>query len=329
MSLCNISAPSISPKIQRELTRIAGLVPSGNGRFSGQPVLKIVWGQSEKAFDAGKQRIRFYNQDIQPIFKRTAYAISKEGFAMLAEKLRQKNDALAKYVDAKMLADTWKDENYGFYHTLLFLKHKYLLDKYVSTLDWKEIPAGLSVEQTALHIPADWFYLEEIPDVTEIGSPNWFVVQWLSAADIDTRDNWEARRWNYQHVIEFGDTKQWVDSIGEYPAHGEYWNALLKVETKDGDYAEPGQRNCVSIIEEMWHAKKHRPERMTAVVNRIANRLQAAAERQKVKDVADKATFMNTFWSEGRVIVKGKTAKVFPREKYEIRKTKKIATIKG
>ncbi len=314
--IINEAPPIIGSQVQRSLTRIGGLIPQGNGRFSGQPIIKLAWGQSEQCFDAGRMRTRFYDQKQQPVFKRTAYAITLEGQTVLRKYLERKEAALI---------DAFAEKDYPLYHTLLFLKHRHFLDNYIPTFQWKEVPTGLSVEQASLHVPAGWFYFEDIPEVLEIGSPNWFVLQWLPAEHIDSEENWNERRFNFQHVIEFGDDQKWIDSFGEYPKHGDYWNILLKVENSNGGYAYPGQRNCVSIIEEMWHAKIHRTAHQTVIANRVNDRLSANLAKTAKNDKIGREAFRNFAYEQGRVVVRGGTARVFAPEKYEKRKAKLIA----
>lgn len=295
----NQPAPAVDSYIAEELTRLGGLVPEGYGVHSGKPAIILLWGQTATAFEAGRMRLRFYDQDSDPVYRDRKYRVTAAGMEQLRNLIA---------VKTAKLAEAYKTGDWQTYHALLFTSLEYFFEKHIPPSEWERLPEDSSYERTAKLLPDGWFYLEDVPEVTEIGAPNFFVCRWVPPFLIDTPENWERARFGVQPIIDFKGQMQFVDILGEYPRHGEYFDVMLKIE------GSPTRQNCLEPIERLLYEARRRDRNQSRAEVRTADRRRAAMEIEAESAKANRALIEEMIHEKGRIIVRGQTATVYRRD---------------
>jgi hypothetical protein len=306
VELKNNPAPYVPPFIQNELTKLGGTVGPGFGRFTGKPRVTLLWGQTTRAFECGKQRIRFVDPKIDPIFEKQAFRITPEGIKQLGKLQR---------IAAKRREAALKSADWDTYHALLFAPAEYFLKKFIPVKEWARLAIGSSFEETARLLPDGWTYFEDIPTITEIGCPNFYAVQWIPGPQIDEKWNWQMNRFGQNPLMEFGGDERFVDIIGPYPQYGEYWNILLKIEAENGGYAQPDEHNCLDPIRKMFaEARKAKPKSKTET---IEDRLVTTVHNQQLASAARTRRTIDTLMAEANIVRHGKSknVRIFPKDR--------------
>lgn len=243
----NSPAPVDVSDLQRELTKIGGRVPVGYGEISGQPILRIVWGQSETMFLGGAERLRFDDQAIPAIIRQKHFIVTDDCFERC---IAWVNGCEQKKRDAFMRCD-WHGA------TRLYRIHTYLRQK-ETTLNWKLLEGDRSYEDLARLVPVGWKYLADIPDVVEIGMQAFFVVQWIPPSLLGSERDWSDSRYGWELSLETG-RREYQDITGPYPKHGAYENVVhfvaektrLRVSVDEIDYYRyitPTRTNTIEPI---------------------------------------------------------------------------------
>lgn len=289
----NHSAPWDVSEIQRDLTRLGGLVPPGFGDLSGQPILKIVWGQTEKMFLGGKDRIRFDDQMIPHIIKQKHFLVTDECFLRCVEWAKKQEE---KKRNAYLRCD-WHGA------TRLYRIETYLR-QYESSLNYKLLEEGRSVQEIAQIIPVGWKYLSDIPDITEIGKFSFFVLQWIPPKLLGTEKTWQENRYGFEWCLETG-RQEWQDITGAYPKNGFYEKVVMqvalpvtiKVGNSEMDYFRgviPTRKNTIEpIIAGLY---KRENEKSETVKRAAEKRIENLRERQRIKDKEFSDQFKAMFW---------------------------------
>jgi hypothetical protein len=302
----NVPAPPIPARIQQELTRLGGVIPPGFGRFSGKPVLKLVWGQTETAFENGKERLRFIDQDIDPVFTKRVFRLTDKGQMELSKWAQKRSQKMQEAFDLCK----WDE-----YHALLFSPMEYFLKRHIPATEWAQLPATSSFEDTARLLPPGWHYFEDMPEMVEIGSANYFVVGWLPGPEIDEKWNWEINRFGKNPLLEFRGDEHFVDILGEYPQYGDWFNVLLKIEDAAGGYAQPDEHNCLEVMRKRFRDAGKRNNFDKSKAGRVKNRLGNALKREELACAARKDRLRETFHERGQIVGTGENVRVIPRDR--------------
>lgn len=203
--------------IQRELTRIGGLVPLGYGEYSNQPILKIVWGQTEKIFLGGKERIRFDDSAIPHIIKNKNFLVTDACFTRCAAWMRQmelRRKQAALRADWHGAARIYRLESY--------------LRQHESKLDYELLSDDKGYAEIARIIPVGWKHIRDIPDITEIGKFSFFVLQWIPPRYLGSEKTWQDNRYGVEWCLETG-SREWQDITGPFPKNGFYERVVMQV----------------------------------------------------------------------------------------------------
>ncbi len=262
----NHPAPAINPRIQETLTKIGGLVPEIGGPYAGMPVYRLAWGQHEKHFEQGKFRIRFVDDDQEPIIVQERFFVAPDVFTRCSEwLLNREQDLRNRFLnfDFNVFAET-------------ALLSSYLREK-ESSLNYMELTEARGTREelemdylgiASSSAPADWIYLTDVKEVIEIGKPFWYVMKWISAQKHGGREHWEKSRYAHNaYVPELNDVLPIVDQKGPFPEYG-FWIPRLEI----ADYpivfgkptihgattTEPTEENCIEPILEMEFEMKTR-----------------------------------------------------------------------
>lgn len=200
--------PYLDPRIQEELTRIGGVVPSG--KYAGQPRVKIEWTADIEQFKCGKMRPQYVEFGIGKVIKK-GWFVSP---ALNAELVDWFNREAPKYPNP---ANPLK-------YSQFFVNAPKLEYKAVSNAD-------SPIEVVA---PKDWIYITDIEEYQPKKLEYYIVRQWVGANQLhDSPSTWEKMRYGDVFVPELGQ-KAYVDILGEYPKDGLYLIELQHIyEQKD------------------------------------------------------------------------------------------------
>jgi hypothetical protein len=252
----NQSAPSVNPRIQEALTKIGGFVPSIGGKYAGMPVYRLAWGQSEKHFDQGRERIRFIDLKTLPIITQERFFVAPEVYTRVAEWLEAKQ---------RMLRDRFLSFDFNvFAHNIPLSSY---LKENEAFWDYQQLPDAVGTRQEiemdylglASHSsPENWMFLADVKDVEIIGKPFWYVMKWISAEKHGGRESWEKTRYAMNaYVPELNDVLPIVDRFGAFPEYG-FWIPFIEVADyvqPDGSIsyekartAEPTEENCINPV---------------------------------------------------------------------------------
>lgn len=319
VKLQNEPAPDNSDirRVREELARLGGLIPPGFGKYSKKPMLALLWGQSEKVFEAGRERIRFFDQEVLPVYTRRAFRVTSKALETVnrynAFRRRVMDDIVERYLTVGKLS---AEDNQN-YHALLFMPTAYLLRRHVPVSEWEQLKIDNSTrpEEIARLLPDGWHYLEDLAEVEEIGTPCFYVVQWCPPNAIDSRKNWDANRYGVQPIIDLNGTEHFVDILGEYPTYGAYWNVLLKIDDGKGGYELPGEQNCLAPIREKMDAARRRTVQESKTGYRVQKRAEREGEKMALASAARSEHRKGVLMEEGQVHIVGSTARIFPKKR--------------
>jgi hypothetical protein len=318
VQLSNSPAPDNADirRVREELRRIGGVVPPGFGKFSGKNMIDLLWGQSETAFDAGKVRIRFWDNQVLPVYTRRAFRVTSKAVEIINKYAAFRERKMRGILERYHLSGTLSAEENADYHALLFMPTEYILKSFVQPAEWEKLKVDNTTrrEEIARLLPDNWFYLEDLPIVEEIGCPCFFVVQWCPPPAIDSRKNWERNRYGVQPIADLNGTEHFVDILGEYPKHGFYHNVLLKIQDGAGGYALPGEQNCLAEVRRMVDEARRRTVRESKTSTRVKNRAEREMEKIELASAARGETRREIMLEEGQVHIVGKTARIFPKK---------------
>lgn len=303
VELKNHPAPAVPQKIRDRIRELGGVVPGGFGPYAGKPVIELLWGQTATAFECGKNRTRFVDPHIDPIFKTRAFRLSENGMSELAKYER---------IRKRKMGEALKESRWDDYHALLFAPMSYFLRRFVPVADWEELPLGSSYEATAKLLPEGWSYFEDIPEVTEIGCPNFYAVQWLPGPQIDEQWNWETNRFGNNALLEFRGDDRFVDILGPWPRYGYYWNVLFKIEAENGGFAMPDEHNCLEPLRRMLEDARSAKKKDTG--QRIKKRYEDTVGRERLASAARSKKRKEFLMEKGRIIRVGNMARIYPAD---------------
>lgn len=260
----NRRAPVINPRIQEQLTRIGGTVPEGGGDYAGQPVYRLAFGQEEKHFSRGKMRIRFIDDDVEPVFVQERFFVSPEVFARAAEwQTAREKERFDRFLncDYSIFAENKPISSY--------LKQNESSLDYMQLADAcgsREEVSGNFAGIAASAAPADWIYLCDVKEIVEIGKNCWFVMRWIPASSHGGKKQWNEMRYTRDaYVPELNTVVPLVDDLGAFPENG-FWIPRLQIaefpEDENGnlhptnyEYTEPTEANCVLPVIEMLYER--------------------------------------------------------------------------
>jgi hypothetical protein len=273
----NHAAPSINPELQTALTEIGGIIPGKYGEFAGRPIFEIKWGQSELMHQSGQMRIRFGDGRIPLQFKKRAFGLPQELAARASVWLQQKEEEnRAAYMRADFA-------NASKIHTLTEF-----LTENASSLDFITFAPETDHKRAASLLPEKYFYVEDIPEMLEIGKQCFFVCQWLPPEFFGSRSDWDGLRYDIEFHPELG-REIFMDCLGPFPADGFYENVAVQIskpgEYSDFEYIEPTFQNTVEPVLELLRERDSRSNqendklfKSKQRLSRLLNQQSAASE---------------------------------------------------
>lgn len=181
----NWPAPDDHPvRLDKELADIAGRRPCGC------PNVRMVWGQTRRAFRRDKMRLLYVDERI-PAVETERHTLKK---LLFVEKVKE-------YVS------TDPDGTMHF----IEIDHPHHDVRYFSKLE--DVPTV---------IEPGWFYEQEPPALEFIGEQLWWLEQWKPGNRIaGGRSEWDEVRWEIWHDPEL-DKDVLCDTIGPFPSNGRY-----------------------------------------------------------------------------------------------------------
>ena len=319
VKLANHPAPDNTDirRVRAALREIGGLIPPGFGEFSGKPMIDLLWGQSEKVFEAGKMRIRFWDNQVLPVYTRRAFRVTAKALEVINRYAAYRKARMDRVLNDFYLTGKMSADDNAAYHALLFMPTEYILKRHVPQSEWEKLKVDNNTrqEEIARLLPDGWLYLEDLPIVEEIGCECFFVVQWCPPNAIDSRSNWARNRFGKQAVIDLNGAEHFVDILGEYPKYGMYWNVLLKIDDRQGGYAVPSEQNCLEPVRKMIFEARHRSRQESKTGYRVRKRQEREGEKMELASAARSEERRAMMMDAGQVHVVGKTARIFPKKK--------------
>lgn len=272
--------------LQREMAGVGGVVPSGFGENSGQPMCKIIWCQEHLTWLNGAMRIAYDDDRIQPIRKLQQFSVTQRVYEnALRWYEKREGQRQQAFLDAN-----WK----GFQK---FPNFADFLENECSPLDYNKLSPDADPITIAALMPSGWRYLPGLFEVTEIGKQNFTVVQWLAPDHICAEENWNKSRFDWAHYPETND-EQFIDCLGEYPRHGDWVHTVFDITTKrknkDGEiepiYTDPNMSNSVERLAELIRVQRemhHQTKEARSEMRRKLDESKAEAKSQKFKQSFD------------------------------------------
>ena len=243
-TLVNNPPPFDVTDIQRELTRIGGVIPPGYGENTDKPNFIIVWGQSFKTWLNGKMRLMFDDDRIDAKHFPNHFAVTEKVYQRavqwyLAEEQKRQ--------DALMRCD--------FQGAQKFPDFAVYLETHESTLDYFRLPKEANPKTIAGMIHDGYRYLCGLYSYEEIGRQTFFVLQFQTREMIGTESDWNDNRYGRVYYPETDTDEHLIDILGPYPFHGEYSLPVLRIADKLGDnlyrYREPSKLNVILPMKQL------------------------------------------------------------------------------
>lgn len=260
----NRRAPEINPRLQETLTRIGGTVPEGGGPYAGMPVYRLAFGQEETHFSRGRMRLRFPDEDIEPVLVQERFFVAPEVFVRAAAwQTEREKKRLERFLNCDYTIFGENQPLSGY------------LREFESSLDYMQLEDKVGsreeVSSDVLGIagsaaPPDWIYLCDVKEIIEIGKNCWFVMRWIPASSHGGRKSWNDMRYTADAFVpELNATVPLIDDLGEFPEYG-FWIPRLEIAEYARDdfgnyyasnyrYTEPTEANCIDPVIEMLYER--------------------------------------------------------------------------
>lgn len=219
--------PSVSPEIQKELTRLGGTIPNGCGELSGEPLFRLVWAPDELEWKNGKLRLRFLQRQRRI---RRHYVCTEEMFTKLhAFDVHSMQERRASY----MALDLAK----------AFLPHEttpYIQSNFTEQLDYITLDPTVRPEGM-LTYPQFPRYYRDADFLQQIGKEEWKVLRWMPTpvlrdtvcphfpTMLDDEKTWTDLRYDKGYYPETGEERM-LDRLGPYPQFGSYEHECISLE---------------------------------------------------------------------------------------------------
>lgn len=246
--------------ITDKLADIGGIVPAG--RYAGQPVYRLEWGETATQWKRGKERIRFRDRSKPMLVREERFFVAPELYGEVADYLADRQRKRIKhFIETGILINDSLGQFLSNKSSLLYCRLADAVGTYKEiTTDFRKI-----ADTSAPVILPDWLYVSAVAEIKEQGTPLWYVTKWMKAENYTSKEAWNINRYSYDaYVPELGVKLPVVDDLGEYPQDGVY-AALFEIADyeldKDGDIksvktAQPTYSNCIEPVLELERSRE-------------------------------------------------------------------------